>query len=89
MSILATANDDDTGSAAPLVGYGLGQGLGGTLHQIDALNGLMHYGITIQFTDLSARKYLHWCKNTKNMLMNVGVSVFFCNFAQIFNSFSV
>jgi hypothetical protein len=38
---------------------------------------------------LSTCKYLHRCKNTKNILTNSRVWQIFCNFAEIFVSFSV
>ena len=47
----------------------------------------MFYGIFVQFVYLGTCKYLHRCKNTKNMLTNSRVWQIFCNFAEIFNLF--
>ena len=48
----------------------------------------MFYGIFVQFVYLGTCKYLHRCKNTKNMLTNSRVWQIFCNFAEIFNLFT-
>ena len=87
--IAGTGKDDDRRRTAPLVGDGLSDGFGCPFHQIDGFNGLMLNGIFVQLMYLSTRKYLHRCKNTKNMLMNSRVWQIFCNFAEIFNLFSV
>ena len=87
--IARSGKDDDGRRAAPMVGNGLGQRLSCPLHQIDGFYGFMLNGIFVQLMYLSTRKYLHRCKNTKNMLTNSRVWQIFCNFAEIFNLFSV
>ena len=77
--IARSGKDDDGCRAAPMVGNGLGQRLSCPLHQIDGFYGFMLNGIFVQLMYL----------NTKNMLTNSRVWQIFCNFAEIFNLFSV
>ena len=46
-------------AVGPLLHYGGGEGLRGTLHEVDALHGLVLYRVLVKLMNLSSSKYLH------------------------------
>ncbi len=59
-AVVARTGKDDHGRAVgPLFHDGSGEGLGGTLHEIDALYGFVLYRILVKLMYLSSSKYLH------------------------------
>ena len=57
--VARTGEDHHWRAVGPLLHYGGGEGLRGTLHEVDALHGLVLYRVLVKLMNLSSSKYLH------------------------------